>query len=186
MHFPLLMQWVRILGCGLHAGCFDVRTMWTVPTMVMSSFACLCVFSGVFPGVSGQSDALLSSLQEESLHVGSSAQQEEHAGEPAALDSDSDLLPSAVSETSQWTGRQQWGWPAAHTRYNSHTQISHNDLQGGNWLYKDYWSWSLNLVPLFHLAVCLKATEMTGGQFGCERRDCVCVSTYICSIFFFI
>ena len=75
--------------------------------MVLSSFVCLCVFSGVFSGVGGQSDALLSSLQEESLHVGSAEQQEEHAGEPAALDSDPDVLPSAVSETSQWTGRQQ-------------------------------------------------------------------------------
>lgn len=64
----------------------------------MSTVAVTCVFviAGLFPGDSGQKHSVLSHVQEESFHLGSTEQQEKHSGQPAAVETDPDLLPHTV------------------------------------------------------------------------------------------
>lgn len=68
----------------------------------------LSLISGLFPGVSGQSHSVLSPVQEESFHLGQTAQQEQNASERASVEADSGQLPSPVSEESQRAGRCGW------------------------------------------------------------------------------
>lgn len=68
--------------------------MWQMFKKISLIF--VCVMSGLFPGDGGQKQPVLPHVQEESFHLGSTEQQEEHTGQPAAVETDSDLLPHTV------------------------------------------------------------------------------------------